>query len=53
MNKLLKLLFFFILGIRWHCGDCPNVDLCSMCYHGDRHNIRHRFCRIVTPNGEK
>lgn len=46
-------MFFFILGIRWHCGDCPNVDLCSMCYHGDRHNIRHRFCRIVTPNGEK
>ncbi|CAF1467538.1 unnamed protein product [Rotaria sp. Silwood1] len=42
-----------IYGIRWHCGDCPNVDLCSMCYHSDRHNTRHRFCRIVTPHGEK
>lgn len=42
-----------IYGIRWHCGDCPNVDLCSVCYHDDRHNIRHRFCRTVIPNGEK
>ncbi|CAF1398630.1 unnamed protein product [Didymodactylos carnosus] len=41
-----------IYGIRWRCGDCPNVDLCSTCYHGDRHNIRHRFCRIITTNGE-
>ncbi|CAF5147372.1 unnamed protein product, partial [Rotaria socialis] len=23
-----------------------------MCYHGDRHNTRHRFCRIATPHGE-
>ncbi|CAF1240616.1 unnamed protein product, partial [Didymodactylos carnosus] len=41
-----------VYGIRWRCGDCPNVDLCSMCYHGDRHNIRHRFCRILASNGE-
>lgn len=38
-----------IYGIRWKCGECPNYDLCSVCYHGDKHNLRHRFYRITTP----
>ncbi|CAG0916950.1 unnamed protein product [Notodromas monacha] len=41
-----------IYGIRWKCTDCANYDLCSMCYHGDKHALRHRFCR-VSISGEK
>ncbi|CAK9294082.1 unnamed protein product [Gordionus sp. m RMFG-2023] len=40
-------------GIRWKCGECSNVDLCSLCYHGDKHNTRHRFFRINRPRSEK
>ncbi|KAF2362492.1 Zinc finger ZZ-type [Trinorchestia longiramus] len=35
-----------IFGIRWKCVECPNYDLCSVCYHGDKHHLRHRFYRI-------
>ncbi|XP_076440202.1 E3 ubiquitin-protein ligase MIB1-like [Babylonia areolata] len=42
-----------IFGIRWKCAECPNYDLCSVCYHGDKHNLRHRFYRIVVPGGER
>lgn len=42
-----------IYGIRWKCIDCRNYDLCSMCYHGEKHVLRHRFARITTPGGER
>lgn len=42
-----------IFGIRWKCGECSNYDLCSICYHGDKHHLRHRFYRISTPGGER
>lgn len=42
-----------IYGIRWKCAECPNYDLCSVCYHGDKHNLRHRFYRITTPGSER
>lgn len=41
-----------IYGARWKCTECSNYDLCSTCYHGDRHTLRHRFYRISTPNSE-
>ncbi|XP_072169897.1 E3 ubiquitin-protein ligase MIB1-like [Diadema setosum] len=42
-----------IYGMRWKCAECPNYDLCSVCYHGDKHHLRHRFYRINTPNSER
>ncbi|XP_073842665.1 E3 ubiquitin-protein ligase mind bomb 1 isoform X2 [Musca autumnalis] len=42
-----------IFGIRWKCAECVNYDLCSICYHGDKHHLRHRFYRISTPGGER
>lgn len=42
-----------IFGIRWKCAECMNYDLCSICYHGDKHNLRHRFYRINTPGSER
>ncbi len=42
-----------IYGIRWKCAECVNFDLCSLCYHGDKHNIRHRFYRITVPAAER
>lgn len=42
-----------IFGIRWKCAECPNYDLCSVCYHGDKHNLRHRFFRITTPGSDR
>jgi len=42
-----------IFGIRWKCGECPNYDLCSFCYHGDKHHLRHRFYRIATVGSER
>ncbi|XP_055383755.1 E3 ubiquitin-protein ligase mind-bomb [Condylostylus longicornis] len=42
-----------IFGIRWKCAECINYDLCSVCYHGDKHHLRHRFYRIATPGGER
>lgn len=29
-------------------GD-STIDLCSICYHGDKHNVRHRFLLIEQP----
>ena len=37
-----------IFGIRWKCAECTNYDLCSVCYHGDKHHLRHRFYRMTT-----
>ena len=47
-----------LIGIRWLCADCLNesnlnVNLCSKCYHGDRHLVKHRFYRIVTARTDK
>lgn len=42
-----------IFGIRWKCAECGNYDLCSVCYHGDKHHLRHRFCRISKPGGDR
>lgn len=42
-----------IFGIRWKCAECGNYDLCSICYHGDKHHLRHRFYRITTPGCER
>jgi len=42
-----------IFGIRWKCAECSNYDLCSVCYHGDKHHLRHRFYRITMPGGER
>uniref|UniRef100_A0A146LRU8 RING-type E3 ubiquitin transferase n=1 Tax=Lygus hesperus TaxID=30085 RepID=A0A146LRU8_LYGHE len=41
-----------IFGIRWKCADCTNYDLCSICYHADKHSLRHRFYRITLPGSE-
>lgn len=54
-----------IIGHRYKCINCPpkptngtdqksytgdsSVDLCSMCYHGEKHNVRHRFILIEQP----
>lgn len=40
-----------IYGIRWKCMLCLNVDLCSACYHNDKHSLSHPFLRIATPHG--
>ncbi len=47
-----------ISGIRWACADCLvsqncNVNLCSKCYHDDKHNLKHQFYRVLTPTTEK
>lgn len=42
-----------IFGVRWKCAECLNFDLCSLCYHGERHNTRHRFHRILAPGTER
>ena len=55
-----------IYGIRWICADCminksenastctnQTIDLCSKCYHNDKHDLKHRFYRMLVPNSEK
>jgi E3 ubiquitin-protein ligase mind-bomb len=42
-----------IFGIRWKCAECNNYDLCSICYHSDKHHLRHRFYRITIPGGDR
>ena len=42
-----------IFGVRWKCAECTNYDLCSICYHGDKHHLRHRFYRITTVGSER
>ncbi|KAI8741798.1 E3 ubiquitin-protein ligase mib1 [Biomphalaria glabrata] len=34
-----------IKGIRWKCALCFNFDLCSACYHGNKHDSTHSFWR--------
>ncbi|CAL1544065.1 unnamed protein product [Lymnaea stagnalis] len=40
---------FGIEGLRWKCLECENVELCSVCYMGDKHNLSHVFLRIDNP----
>ncbi|KAK3087525.1 hypothetical protein FSP39_007020 [Pinctada imbricata] len=35
-----------IFGFMWKCDTCPDVYLCSNCYHSDQHNIMHPFKRF-------
>ncbi|XP_065199147.1 E3 ubiquitin-protein ligase mib1-like [Sycon ciliatum] len=42
-----------ICGQRFTCTACQDVDLCSWCYHGDKHNLKHRFLRQTLPGGER
>ena len=42
-----------LYGIRWKCLECPNFSLCSPCYHGDHHNLRHTFCRMTAPSSSR
>lgn len=39
-----------VVGMRWKCLTCSAFDLCSECYHGDKHNLDHSFVRFDTPN---
>ncbi|XP_029651673.1 E3 ubiquitin-protein ligase MIB2-like isoform X2 [Octopus sinensis] len=38
-----------IQGMRWRCLTCHDFDLCTVCYHGDKHDIKHSFLRFDTP----
>ena len=42
-----------IFGVRWSCAECRGTDLCSNCYHNDKHNLRHRFYRIANAASER
>ena len=35
-----------IAGMRWKCSVCSNFDLCSYCYHADKHDLSHSFLRF-------
>lgn len=48
-----KVIIYYIVGIRWKCAECSNYDLCSVCYHGDKHHLRHRFYRISAPGAQR
>ena len=39
--------------VRWKCAECTNYDLCSICYHGDKHHLRHRFYRVISVGSER
>lgn len=42
-----------ISGIRWQCAVCINYDLCSDCYHTEKHSDKHRFYRIDSPTSDR
>ncbi|XP_055898219.1 uncharacterized protein LOC129928325 isoform X2 [Biomphalaria glabrata] len=35
-----------IYGARWKCADCDNIDLCTVCYNMDKHDLTHAFLRM-------
>ena len=37
-----------IAGIRWKCLVCHGVDLCTLCYMNDKHDLNHLFARFET-----
>lgn len=39
-----------IHGLRWKCCDCHDFDMCSPCYMADKHDLKHAFVRVDTPN---
>ncbi|CAC5385236.1 MIB [Mytilus coruscus] len=39
-----------IHGIRWKCITCHDFDLCNICYMSDKHDLGHKFQRIVAAN---
>ena len=41
-----------IHGTLWRCIDCQD-DVCSICYHNDRHNLRHRFNQMFAPGSNR
>ncbi|KAJ8320193.1 hypothetical protein KUTeg_001780 [Tegillarca granosa] len=41
-----------IMGFLWQCATCGNVNLCSQCYHAEKHDIKHPFNRIDSPGEE-
>ncbi|KAG9686798.1 hypothetical protein KCU95_g11413, partial [Aureobasidium melanogenum] len=38
-----------ILGVRWHCNNCPDFDLCSTCEAQPLHPKTHVFTKIKIP----
>ena len=38
-----------IRGIRWHCLNCPDVDLCSTCEASFTHPQTHVFVKVKVP----
>ncbi|CAG2202387.1 MIB [Mytilus edulis] len=34
-----------ILGTRWKCGKCNDINLCTICYFSDKHDLSHEFER--------
>lgn len=38
-----------IRGVRWHCLNCPDFDLCSSCETNARHPKTHVFAKIKIP----
>nr|XP_032818090.1 E3 ubiquitin-protein ligase MIB2-like [Petromyzon marinus] len=34
-----------LAGLRWRCLACPDFDLCTRCYAGNRHELAHAFER--------
>ncbi|CAL1548126.1 unnamed protein product, partial [Lymnaea stagnalis] len=42
-----------IHGIRWKCTVCFDYDLCSSCYHSDKHDAQHEFWRIDTVQSKR
>jgi Ca2+-binding EF-hand superfamily protein len=38
-----------IRGIRWHCLNCPDIDLCSMCEASFTHQQTHVFVKVKIP----
>ncbi|XP_070208056.1 uncharacterized protein [Littorina saxatilis] len=41
-----------LYGMLWRCQLCAGCDLCPLCYHDDKHDIRHQFLRIDVPGTE-
>ncbi|KAI5370900.1 putative Zinc finger, ZZ-type, EF-hand domain, EF-hand domain pair, EF-Hand 1, calcium-binding [Septoria linicola] len=38
-----------IRGVRWHCLNCPDFDLCSSCEAHSRHPKTHVFAKVKIP----